>query len=143
MSPNPSFIFTLYHEKHLMDIHIVSLRFSPRGLTVNFEIWHGGFFNGGLLEGRSLLKSFILYMGPYSKRHFVLHIVITLLVSINGVYKWINRPIYLYIIDNFLFVINWKYSYFNNTQWYTAVCIYPRGGLIQISFNFNLYTEFD
>ena len=45
----------------------VNPRFSPRGLIVNFEIWHGGLFEGGLFEGGGLLKRFVLYMEPYSK----------------------------------------------------------------------------
>ena len=44
----------------------INHRFSPRGLIVNFEIWHRGLFEGAYSRGRGLLKRFVLYMGAYS-----------------------------------------------------------------------------
>ena len=34
----------------------VNPRFSPRRLIVNFEILHGGLFEGGLFEGKGLIE---------------------------------------------------------------------------------------
>ena len=54
-----------------------SPRFSPRGLIVNFKIWHGGLFQGWLIRGERAYQKFCtLHGGLFEKACFLRAIII-------------------------------------------------------------------
>ena len=84
-STNPGFSRTSFVNgplqkrlKILSLLYTVNPRFSPRGLIVNFEIWHGSLFEGELIRGRGLIEKICTLHGGLFETACFLHAIIIL-----------------------------------------------------------------